>query len=198
VEIRLEALAEMTLLIQATQPSPQDLGTRSLIYDTGPWKGENVLVGIESFFQKNAYHPYATCSHLKCGKTGPILLSCVTKSSIPERPYPTRGIEHFCEGETYFRIDPTHLRSTRHLTKDKTFLDKVEICDFQTTAIGETIREPVNIFREFSQFIQRMPSHKAPRFSAIPADFFKQVSAPFQGHIHLLVNEILAGNYDCD
>jgi len=58
VEIRLEALAEMTLLIQATQTPSQDLGIRSFI---GPWKGENQLVGIETFFQKNAYHPYATC-----------------------------------------------------------------------------------------------------------------------------------------
>jgi len=33
VEIRLEALAEMTLLIQATQAPSQDLGTRSLIYE---------------------------------------------------------------------------------------------------------------------------------------------------------------------
>ena len=84
VEIRLEALAEMTLLIQATQTSSQDLGTRSLIYDTGPWKGENLLVGIETFFQKDAYHPYDTCGYSECSKTGPIPLSRVTKSAIPE------------------------------------------------------------------------------------------------------------------
>ena len=43
-----------------------------------------------------------------------------------------------------------------------------------------------------------MPSHKAPGFSAILADLFKQAPAPFQGRIHLLVNEILAREYDCD
>ena len=43
-----------------------------------------------------------------------------------------------------------------------------------------------------------MPSHKAPGFSAVPADLFKQTPAPFQGRIHLLVNEILAGEYDCN
>jgi len=64
--------------------------------------------------------------------------------------------------------------------------------------MGETIREPVNTFREFSQFIQRMPSHKAPGFSAVPADLFKQAPAPLQGRIHILVNEIMAGKYDCD
>jgi len=43
-----------------------------------------------------------------------------------------------------------------------------------------------------------MPSHKAPIFSAVPADLFKQAPATFQMRIHLLSNEILAGEYDCD
>ena len=43
-----------------------------------------------------------------------------------------------------------------------------------------------------------MPSHKAPGFSAVPADLFNQAPAPFQRRIHLLVNEILAGGYDCN
>ena len=157
VEIILFALSKLTLLIQATQPSPQDLGTRSLIYDTGPWKGGNLLEGIENFFQKNAYHPYTTCSHLECGKTGPIPLSFVTKSSIPERPSSTRSIEHFCKRETCFEIDPTHLRSTRHLNKDISFLDKAEIFEFRTIAIGETIRKLVNTFREFHNLYKECP-----------------------------------------
>jgi len=64
--------------------------------------------------------------------------------------------------------------------------------------IGETIQEPVNTSVEFAQFIQRMPSHKAPGFSAVQADLFKQALVPFQGRIRLLVNKILAGEYDCD
>jgi len=43
-----------------------------------------------------------------------------------------------------------------------------------------------------------MPSHKAPEFSAVPADLFKQTPAPFQRRIHLLVNEILEGEYACN
>jgi len=198
MEIRVEALADMILLIRATQNSPQDLGTRSLIYDTGPWKGENLLAGIEIFFQKNAYHPFATCGYSECGKTGPIPMSRTTDNATSEEPLPTRSIGHFCEGETCFRTDPTHFRSTRHLTRDTTFLDKAGIFDFRTVASGETIREPVNTFREFSQFIHRMPSHKAPGFLAVPTDLFKQAPAPFQRRIHLLVNEILVGEYDCD
>jgi len=148
MDIRVEALADMTLLIQATQNPPQDLGTRSLIYDTGPWEGENLLAGLEIFFQKNAYHPFATCRYSECGKTGPIPMSRITDSTTSEQPFPTRSIEHFCEGETCFRTDPTNFRSTRHLTRDRTFLDKAGIFDCRTIASGETIREPVNTFRE--------------------------------------------------
>jgi len=77
-------------------------------------------------------------------------------------------------------------------------LDKAGIFDFQTIASGETISEPVTIFREFSQFIARMPSHKAPGFSEVPADLFQQATISFQKRIHLLVNEILKGDHDCD
>ena len=47
----------MLPLLQATQNPPPEIGSRSLVYDLGPWKGDNLLAGIESFFQKNAYHP---------------------------------------------------------------------------------------------------------------------------------------------
>jgi len=50
--------AEMTILIPATRPYPQDLERCSLIYDTGPWKDDNLLVGIEPFFQRNTKNPY--------------------------------------------------------------------------------------------------------------------------------------------
>jgi len=166
--------------------------------DSGPWKGETLVAGIETFFHENAYHPYATCGYSECGKTGTIPVSRVTKSTMLEQPSPTQNIEHFCEGQTCYRTDPTNFRSTRHLTKDRTFLDNAGIFDFRTITIGETIREPVNTFREFSQFIQKMPSHKVPSFSAVPVDIFKQALTPFQGRIHLLVKEILAGEYDCD
>jgi len=43
-----------------------------------------------------------------------------------------------------------------------------------------------------------MPSNKAPGFSEVPADLFKQAPVSFQRRIHLLVNEILIGDHDCD
>ena len=152
--MKLEVLTDMLPLLHTTQNSPPDLGTRSLIYDIGPWKGENLLTGIESFFQQNAYHPFATCGNSNCGKTGPIPLS----TTNPEQILPTRNMEHFCDGDTCFSTDPTNFRSNRHHTRDRTFLDQAGIIDFRTIAPGETIRETVTTFREFSQFIARMLS----------------------------------------
>jgi len=43
-----------------------------------------------------------------------------------------------------------------------------------------------------------MPSHKAPGFSEVSADLFNQDQVSFQRRIHLLVNEILIGDHDCD
>jgi len=42
MEIKLEAFTDMLPLLQIAGNPPPDLGTRSLIYDTGPWKGENL------------------------------------------------------------------------------------------------------------------------------------------------------------
>jgi len=198
IALKLEVLTDMLPLLHATQNPPSDLGTRSLIYDMGPWKEENLLTGIESFFQKNAYHPFATCGNSKCGKTGPIPLSTSTPSTNPEQTPPTRSMEHFCEGKTCFTTDPTNFRSNRRHTRDRSFLDKAGIFNFRTIAPGETIREPVNTFREFSQFIARMPSHKAPGFSGVPADLLKQAPTSYQKRIYLLVNEILTGVHECD
>jgi len=130
MEIKLEALTDMLPLLQITGNPPLDLGTRSLIYDTGLWKGENLLAGIDIFFQKNAYHPFATCGNLECGRTGPIPMSTITNSTTSEQTLPTRSIEHFGEGETCFKTDPMNLRRTRHSSRDRTFLDKAEISDF--------------------------------------------------------------------
>jgi len=89
MEIKLEALTDMLPLLQVTQNPPLDLGTRSLIYDIGPWKTENLLAGIEIFFQKNAYHPFATCGYSERGKTGPIPMSYITDNATSEQPLPT-------------------------------------------------------------------------------------------------------------
>jgi len=125
-------------------------------------------------------------------------MSTIANNTTFEQPLPTRNIEHFCEGETFFKTDPTNFCSTRHSTREGTFLDKAGIFDFWTIASGETIRDPVFTFRIFSRFISRMPSHKAHGFWKEPADLFKQAPVSFQKRIHLLVNEILIEDHDCD
>jgi len=110
-EMKLEVLTDMLPLLHATQNSPPDLGTRSIIYDLGPWKGENLLTGIESVFQKIAYHPFAACGNSKCGKAGPIPLSTTTHSTNLEQILPTRNMEHFCDGDTCFSTDPTNFEA---------------------------------------------------------------------------------------
>jgi len=130
MEIKLETLTDMLLLLQATQNPPLDLGRRSLIYDIGLWKGENLLAGIDSFFQKNAYNPFATCGKPNCGKAGSIHKSITTHNTNPEQTLPTRSIEHFCDGDTCFKTDPTNFLSNRHHTRNRTFLDKAGIFDF--------------------------------------------------------------------
>jgi len=139
MEIKIEALTDMLPLLQITGNPPPDLGTGSLIYDTGPWKGENLLAGFEIFFQKNAYHPFATCGNLECGRIFPVPIFTITNSTTSEQTLPTRSIEHFCEGENFFKTDPTNFGGTLHSTKDRTFLDKAGIFNFQTIASGETI-----------------------------------------------------------
>ena len=45
LEIKLETLTDMLPLLHATQNPSLDLGTRSLIYDIGSWKGEKPTRG---------------------------------------------------------------------------------------------------------------------------------------------------------
>ena len=40
LEIQLETLTDMLPFLQATQNPPPEIGSRSLVYDLGPWKGD--------------------------------------------------------------------------------------------------------------------------------------------------------------
>ena len=53
------------------QGGPQ-LQQPSLILSTGPWREENLVAAVESFFQTNAYRPFATCAR---EHTGPVPMS---------------------------------------------------------------------------------------------------------------------------
>jgi len=161
-------------------------------------EGKEPTRGIRILLPKERQPSFRHCGNSDCGKAGPIALITTTHNTNLEQTLPTRSIEHFCDGDTCFTTDPTNFRSNQYHTRNRTFLDKDGIFDFQTIAPEETIREPVTAFREFSQFIARMPSHKAPGFSEVPADLFKQAPILFQKRIHLLVNDILTGGHECD
>jgi len=120
----------------ATLPHPRHWG----------WKQKNMLMAVESFFQTNAYHPFATCGNINCRMTDPIPMSRIITASTPGQLSQTRTIKHFCAAENCFQMDITNFRSTRHLKKDKSFLDKAGIFDFSTIAEGEIIRDPYKHF----------------------------------------------------
>ena len=148
----------MLPLLQATQNPPPEIGSRSLVYNLGPWKGDNLLTGIESFFQKNAYHPFAICGNPDCGKTGPIPISTTSHKNQPEQTPPTRSIEHFCDGNACFKIDPTNFRNNRHHTRDRSFLDKARASD------AVDIDRPFRTARMTSEDVDEGPTTNAPNF----------------------------------
>jgi len=53
------------LLAWSTQHALHSLSPPTLTYSTGSWNKENLMTVVESFFQRNAYHPFAQCSHLQ-------------------------------------------------------------------------------------------------------------------------------------
>ena len=184
VEIKVESLSELPSLIQATQQYPLTLNTRSLIYDTGPWENENSLVGIETFFQRMLTTP---SPHVGTQAAQRLALYLCPDSLWPQPQdnllWPEVYINNFCEATNCFQLDPTNFCSTRYLTKDQSFLDKAGIFKFRTIAAGETIREPVQTFQELLAFIQRMPSHKAPGFSGIPADSIRKIHSLYSSFL---------------
>ena len=74
IAVSTETLTHMSGLLDwatSLKGGPQ-LQQPSLIVSTGPWRDGNLIAAAESFFQTNAYHPFATCAR---GHTGPVPLS---------------------------------------------------------------------------------------------------------------------------
>jgi len=54
------ALTDVPILLAwSTQHVLHMLFQPTLTYSTGPWSKENRMMTVESFFQANAYHPFA-------------------------------------------------------------------------------------------------------------------------------------------
>ena len=64
IAVSTETLTRMASLLDwatSFHGGPQ-LQQPSLVLSTGTWREENLIVAAESFFQTNAYHPFATCA----------------------------------------------------------------------------------------------------------------------------------------
>jgi len=82
VSVKVHALTDLYPLIQSSLRYPPftDGGPPKLLYETGPWTGDNICTALECSFQSNAYHPQSTCD--QCGHSGSIPLS-IRADSIP-------------------------------------------------------------------------------------------------------------------
>jgi len=77
------------------------------------------------------------------------------------------------------------------------FLDKLKIFSYRTIGLGETIRNPIMTFREFSHYVGRMATRKSSGDDKMPADLFKKALEAFRKRAWILINIILAGHYVC-
>jgi len=82
VSVKVHVLTDLYPLIQCSLRYPPfaDRGPPKILYETGPWTGDNICTALECFVQSNAYHPEATCD--QCGHSGSIPIS-IRADSIP-------------------------------------------------------------------------------------------------------------------
>jgi len=164
----------------------------SIILSTGPWRDGNLIAAAESFFQTNAYHPFATCAR---GHTGPVPMS--RKEAAPAEGEDTssrRSIDHFCPHEECRGHDPQHFRSNKSAVRDNTFLEEAGFFSYRTIGREERLGYPVATFREFNLFINRMANRKASGEDKMPANLFKKAPEIFRKRVMTIVNLILTGH----
>jgi len=197
IAVSTETLTHMAgLLDWATsfQGGPQ-LQQPSLILSTGPWREENLNAAAESFFQTNAYHPFATCAR---GHTGPVPMS--RKKAAPadgKDTSPRRSIGHFCSHVECNGRDPQHFRSSKSAVRDTMFLEEAGIFSYRTIFKEERLGYPIASFREFNLFINRMANRKASGEDKMPADLFKKAPETFRRRAMTIVNLNLTGHHKC-
>jgi len=132
----------------APNPSPF-ASPPTLIYSTGPWTKDNLVTAVELFFQPNAYHPFAQCSHPQKHSDPVPLTEILPKSagtSIADRK-----MLHYCPHRACAGLDSDNFRSNRKEVKNMDFLDKSNIFSYRTIGLGETIRNPIKTSTFFSQ-----------------------------------------------
>ena len=68
VSVTVHQLSDLLPLIRAVNNggTPPGLSEFRLEYSNGPWSGPNLITALETFFQTNAYNPFATCEFPDC------------------------------------------------------------------------------------------------------------------------------------
>jgi len=198
VEVTVTNLTDMPDLVEwaLSRDDPVLSLPLSIVVSKGPWKGENMVTAAESFFQTNAYHPFAICSK---GHTNPMPMTKVVLSdtTVVGGPTTQREIQHFCQHRECMCMDAEHFRSNRQEVKDTSFLEDKGVFSFRTIPAHESIRGPIRTFREFSRYVARMSDRKAAGKDMMPADLFKRAPEAFRRNAWSLINLILADEYTC-
>ena len=64
IKISAKILTDVSTLLTWVPKHPSPFTSLlTLIYSTGPWTKDNLETAVEFFFPRNAYHPFAQCSH---------------------------------------------------------------------------------------------------------------------------------------
>jgi len=154
------------------------------------------MTAVESFFQINAYHPFARCSHPH-KHSGPVPLTEIQAPGAHEKTF-TRHMLHFCPHANCSGLVPEEFRSNRKDVNNMDFLEASKIFSYRTTDPKETsIRNPIRTFREFTLYTNRTANHKASGKDRMPADLFKRAPEAFRKRTGILINIILSGHYVC-
>jgi len=97
----------------------------TLIYSTGPWTKDNLVTAVEFFFQRNAYHLLAQCSHPQ-KHSDPIPLTEILPNKAGANNADSRML-HYCPHQSCAGMDPDSFRSKRKDVNNMDFLDKSKI-----------------------------------------------------------------------
>ena len=74
------ALSEVAQILEVCGQCPPPVSTEpSLVYSEGPWSDENLPFAVESFFQRNALSPFATCP--TCAQGNPITVTACARAT---------------------------------------------------------------------------------------------------------------------
>jgi len=154
------------------------------------------LSAVEFLFQRNAYHPFAQCSHPQ-KHSDPVPLTEILPNRVGATIAEHRML-HYCPHQACASLDPDNFCFNRKEVNNMDFLDKLKIFAYTTIGLGETIRNPIKTFRELSRYVGRMANQKASGDDKMAADLFKKAPEAFRKRAWILINIILAGHHVCN